>query len=295
MATYNGEAYLNEQIDSILNQEDVIVDVLVADDCSQDRTAEILKSYSDTNKNFSYSVNLQNKGFAKNFIDLIYDNIELLTKFDYIALSDQDDVWLPNKLIEAVIKLEAKPDKNFYCSNLTLVDKNLRLLKQKQPSRFTETQIFIENICTGCTIVFNGEFVKHIKKYRPNIYLHDYWLFLISVIFNSYIYDPQAFILYRQHDNNQIGMSKKNKPLFRRIKDFYREIFVRNKRKHSDMLRQLLQVYKDEMNEDLCDYMKVLAYPTLRNRLKIIFSKKYKKQSFKENFIFKARVLLNKN
>ena len=103
MTTYNGEKFLREQLDSILQQKDVEVTLFVADDCSKDSTCKILNEYAAKNSNIKLSFNKENKGCVCNFMDLIYSADT--KKFEYFAISDQDVIWLPNKLLVAASAL----------------------------------------------------------------------------------------------------------------------------------------------------------------------------------------------
>ena len=126
LATYNGERYLREQIDSIFAQEGVEVEIAASDDCSTDGTQEILKEYAEKYPNFSFYVNKENKRFTYNFLDLFFSVKE--KKFDYVAFADQDDFWLPNKLIEGIKKIEEVGETKhgcLYSSNLVVVNEKL--------------------------------------------------------------------------------------------------------------------------------------------------------------------------
>jgi rhamnosyltransferase len=127
LSTYNGEKYLKELLDSVLNQncEDKIkVSIFVRDDGSSDNTTNILKEYEQNGKIILFGHGGCNLGFAKSFSSLLA-NAPLS---DYYAFCDQDDIWLPDKLISAVERLE-KEDNNeiplLYSTNLIVVDKDL--------------------------------------------------------------------------------------------------------------------------------------------------------------------------
>ena len=101
MATYNGINYLDEQIMSILSQKGVIISLFISDDCSDDNTVGLLERYKKKYDNiFIVSKNKKFGSAARNFLSLLNDHDA--TKFDYIALADQDDIWLDSKIYRSI-------------------------------------------------------------------------------------------------------------------------------------------------------------------------------------------------
>lgn len=297
MAAYNGDPYIKTQIWSILNQEDCDIHLIIADDCSNDNTRDILNMVQNESNQVTVIFNEQNKGFSRNFIELIYDNLN--SNYDYFALADQDDFWKENKLSEAIKKMSSEDNTLpiLYSSNLLLVDKDLKTIgvlshPYKLLNKYNAT---IENICTGCTIVYNQSFCNLLKRTKPDVYLHDYWLFLIGYYAGNYIFDENYFIKYRQHANNQIGNHRKEKSIFQRLHDFLYEIYGRNIHKHTEMLNLFLENYSDCITYEDISIIKRVASQNFIDRLYVFTSSKYKKSRFKENLVFKLRVLLNKN
>lgn len=211
MSTYNGEKYLREQIESILNQKDVSVYLYIRDDGSQDNTLEILNDYKKSNSNIFIEKG-DNVGPAKSFMKCFYATP---TIYDFYAFSDQDDIWYDNKLIEACKMLEANDEKEIYYCNSMLVDsfgKELDLRFHDIPEMSAFGVFCGENFAFGCHVVFSKSFKELIESdaRRPDNSLfdrrmHDVWFSLIGLITNSIIYDERPFICYRQHDNNVVG------------------------------------------------------------------------------------------
>jgi len=292
MATYNGEKYLPEQIDSILAQKDVDIFIKVSDDRSTDNTQKILQCYKEKFSNFDYQINEKNKGFAYNFLDLYFSANDF--DFDYCAFADQDDFWLENKMIEA-IKLIDKNDSEkgcFYCSNLKLADENLKeygMQEDKSVLRGKKYSFLVANIATGCTTVINRKFYNQSLKYRPeHIALHDYWLFLVAVFTANYVYDFNGYILYRQHSNNQIGSNKK---FFTKFKWQH---FMHPKYSTTTLLKELIKGYESELDPVDLKYIKTAAFyrDGFGKKMKLLFSHKIRRRKY--NFLFKIKVLLNK-
>ena len=292
MATYNGEKYLREQIDSLLNQKDIDVFIRVADDRSTDSTPAILEEYKKKYKNFDYYINEKNKGFTYNFLDL-YFSIKN-EEFDYCAFSDQDDVWLDDKVITGINQIEEKnsPKGCLYCSNLKLVNEKLEeygMQEDKGILKATRYSFLVSNIATGCTIVIDKKFYDHSVKYYPEgIHLHDYWLFLIAVFTADYIYDFGAHILYRQHGNNQIGSNKK---FFTKNK---LHNFFHPKHSTTTLLKEMLKGYEKDINEEDLEQIKIAAFykESHKNKRKLFWSRKIRRR--KHNPLFKLKVMLGK-
>lgn len=245
LSTYNGEQYVKEQIDSIL-QQSVQVELLIRDDGSTDKTISILQEYE---KNYS---NIKvHYGTNVGVIDSFFILVSLANKedFSYFALADQDDVWLPNKLKRAIWLLEKKGG-FVYCSDKQLVDENLSplptgVLYNKVKTEFGNA--LVENMCTGCTCVINKELLCLLQVGKPEFtVMHDFWIYLVGTCFGTVIYDEKSYILYRQHGANELGAATS---LFenykRRIKNF---------KKHRGQLtkqaEQLVNLYGEIMPKE---------------------------------------------
>lgn len=295
LCTYNGETYLREQLDTVLAQEGVETHIRCADDCSSDATVDILAEYAARYPDrVSYTVNPQNKRFTYNFIDLFFSTAD--TDYDYYAFCDQDDHWLPSKISAAVAKIEGTdgdPRGVLYCSNLIVADEKLtKIGMQESPAaiaKVTRRSILTENIATGCTIVVDRVFHRHALLYYPQgIELHDYWFFLIAVFTARAVYDPDAYILYRQHGTNQIGTNKR-KWTRANIKKFFRM-----HGKQGALMRELINGYGEWLSpidrkrmEDIRDYQTKFWV-----RMKLLFNPKFRKRN--HNLILKLRVLTGK-
>lgn len=240
LSTYNGEAYLKEQLDSILNQKNVAVKLLVRDDGSTDGTVEILRTYASLHENMQYLCG-ENCGVVASFFRLF----ELSDpNVDFYALSDQDDVWDEDKLAVACSKLEqmrkaksAKKKKNdsqirvyatplLYCCDAWNTDNALNLLPDSMQTAGQELvpdfrNALIENIARGASIVFNQALMSYVRISMPqDIYMHDWWLYLVASCFGEVFYDSAAHYRYRQHAGNTLGAAAPSgaSKFFRRLK-----------------------------------------------------------------------------
>ena len=208
MSTYNGEAYVREQLESILNQRDVEVSVFVRDDGSEDRTAKIIQEYDKV-----HFIQGENIGLGNSFMNLLYS---VPSDYDYYALSDQDDFWENIKLNKAIALLKQE-NKQLYISNQKCVDKDKKfiMMRYSKTPKLSPIDVLSQNKGTGCTMVFSKEFKALITEdtRRPSeallkVRTHDVWITMIGALTNSIVYDPNAYILYRQHGNNVVGAFK---------------------------------------------------------------------------------------
>lgn len=211
MSTYNGERFLKEQIDSILNQSGVSVELFIRDDGSKDSTLQLLETYASNHNNIHLFIE-QNVGVGNSFMNLLYS---VGGEYDYYSFADQDDIWEENKLIEAVSML-AQSDKVLYASNQECVDKEGNSLGLRYDANseihLAPIAILEKNTLAGCTMVFKRSLYEIItdEKRRPSEELlrnriHDVWLSMTASINGGIIYDERSFIKYRQHENNVVG------------------------------------------------------------------------------------------
>ena len=204
MSTYQGEPFVAEQIESILRQLPPDGRLMVRDDGSRDGTVSVVRSFGDPRITLTCGPNI---GFARSFFTLMAaapDDAEM------IMLSDQDDVWLPQKIGRAWEYLKNTEEiPTLYCSRQQLVDGNLHpIALSKRCARPPSFQnALTENIVTGCTAAFNQKALHlALKIGKPErIYFHDWWLYLVISAFGKVIADDEATILYRQHGGNAIG------------------------------------------------------------------------------------------
>ncbi len=247
LSSYNGEKYIREQLDSILNQEGVEVQLLIRDDGSTDGTRSILKEYEQQWDNISviYGTNV---GVISSFFLLL----KQAGNYPYIAFADQDDVWLKPKLKRAIelIKQQKQEKPIVYCSAKQLVDAKLNPLSSPMKYPMVRAEFgnaLVENMCTGCTCVINQMMLQLLKGKQPKFtVMHDFWIYLVGTCFGTVIYDEESYILYRQHGANELGAATS---LFenykRRMKNF---------KKHRGQLtrqaEQLVNLYGEIMPKE---------------------------------------------
>jgi rhamnosyltransferase len=271
MSTYNGEKYLVEQIDSILNQKDIIVKLLIRDDGSSDTTLNLLDNYS-TNPNVSI-IKGENLGYTKSFLSLLYQ----ANKADYYAFADQDDIWDNNKIASAISIIEK--NNVLYASNLRVVDENKSFIgiKKFKNYRVNLGSQISRNRLSGCTMVFSYEIKHKMDKIIPKIldnsyikYSHDGWVLINHIISGGSIYvDDNAYISYRRHSNS---VTLINKGILARIKSEFKIAFIKNERQK---IVDFILNNCDIINND--DFILLNDIKMYRNsfkiRLKLLFCK----------------------
>ncbi|ABB32403.1 glycosyltransferase [Geobacter metallireducens GS-15] len=207
MSTYNGEKFLAEQLDSILAQTHQYFVLTVRDDGSKDGTPDILSRYAATDERITYCVQ-ENRGVVGSFYWLLKNSSPLS---NYVAFSDQDDVWLPNKL-ERALDVLSRYDETLpllYCSRVEYVSAGLGHLDDSpmMVRPVCLNNALIQNVATGCTVVMNKAARDLLleREWPPQVLMHDWWSYIVVSAFGKVVYDDFVSIKYRQHGGNVIG------------------------------------------------------------------------------------------
>lgn len=304
MSTYNGERYLEKQLESILQQDCAdkgIADfsLLIRDDGSEDGTQKLLEKYSIMMPEKVKWYTGENKGVIGSFFDLLEKSDDV----DYLAFSDQDDYWLPDKLSAGVNKIIEKEKKGkkpvLYGCRPMLVDENLNEINSNIKRPIVKTgfgNALIENVITGCTAIMNKELKNVILKQLPEYtVMHDWWFYLMASYFGEVLYDEQMYILYRQHGDNVMGSATKHTiELKNRIKSW-----KRNSHKISRQAKEFKKVVDIiEGDNVVCEKKELLqslvnGKKELLTRIRLISQGKLFRQRKNDNRIFKVLIVLN--
>lgn len=210
MSTYNGKKFLAEQLDSLENQTHENWHLIISDDGSSDDTLYIAKKYQEKWGHERLKIrNGPQQGFCQNFLSMACDKSICA---DLYAFSDQDDVWLADKLDRAVVYFSDNNDTKLpkaYGSSTLIVSEELKPLGSSPeftlPSSFRNA--LVQSIAGGNTQVFNQPAKELLQTAgRQSVVSHDWWLYLIvSGCGGSFYYDPKPSLLYRQHANSIVG------------------------------------------------------------------------------------------
>lgn len=296
LATYNGEKYLKEQIESLLDQTYTNIQIIISDDCSTDGTRDILKSY-ENNEKIKVYYQENNLGYVKNF-EFLLKKVES----DLYMLCDQDDFWKKEKVEKTVDKLQ-KENLDLVFGDLEVVDENLNLLylsynkymhlAHKIDKYHKDYKLqYLYNCMTGCTMMSKKNFLDKILPLPTNskYMIHDYWIGLIVSLNGKVGYLDKPYILYRQHGKNQVGTKKasqtashldsvRNLSIDTRIGTF--ETYVQHEEIFTEKLRK--------QNKEALEYFKMIRNKKNFNFRKWnIFFKLYRYESasqFIKNFV----------
>ena len=225
MAAYNGEKYISEQIESILNQTYGSWKLVIQDDCSTDKTCEIAGQYV---RRYYGRISLIRRktpsGSAKdNFFSMLrYADTE------YIMTCDQDDVWLPYKIevtLQKMRELEEKAGSGrplLVHTDLRVADSGLDLLAdsfmayQKLDGRRNGlNNLLIQNIVTGCSLMINRSLADMVSEIPEKAIMHDWWFALIASAFGSIGFVDKSTVLYRQHPGNEVGAKNTGSAIYK--------------------------------------------------------------------------------
>lgn len=248
MTTYNGEKYLREQLDSILNQTYEDFELIICDDCSSDSTVLILNEHAAKDSRIKVFVNERNIGFKKNFEKAIS-----LCSGAYIALSDQDDVWTENH-IEKLYSIIG--NKSLACGNSMMIDENgnslgKRLNEVEGLFDFNSDTIlykifFDRNCFQGANMLCKSGFLKSCLPIPKNIPFHDTWFSLNACMQEGIAYTFDVVNKYRQHGNNITFKSHNSRKLGELISSRTKSFFVGCKTDRFDYCDELLKKYGDK-------------------------------------------------
>uniref|UniRef100_UPI00334064C8 glycosyltransferase family 2 protein n=1 Tax=Castellaniella defragrans TaxID=75697 RepID=UPI00334064C8 len=251
LATYQGERYLPEQLDSFARQTYSNWKAWASDDGSTDDTLPILRRYQTQWAPGQLTIiKGPAQGSSRNFVSLTHNPA---IQADYYAYSDQDDIWEDDKLARALAWLNTQDaDKPaLYCTRTRLVDaqnKEIGLSPNfRRPPSFANA--LMQNITGGNTMVFNNAACRLLRSVPEDteIVIHDWWVYLVVTACGGAVcFDPVPGLRYRQHENNLIGMSAGGPPLVSRIA----KLFGTTLRENSDIHLKALQILKQHMTPE---------------------------------------------
>lgn len=286
LATFNGEKYIKEQLNSLFSQSYSDFKLIIRDDCSTDQTLNIIAKFAEKYPNkITVIKNDMPSGSAKNnFFELMK-----LSSAEYIMFCDQDDVWLENKIkitFDEMKKLENRHGKNtpILChTDLTVVDENLNILNKSffrmQKFNINKNNLnraIVQNIVTGNTVMINRPLCDIAKTVNPQkIIMHDWWLYTVASAFGKISAINNTTVLYRQHKNNAVGAKKLQIRKFNDLKNSlnltYKQAGLFLNEYHAMLSHYTVQMLENYSN--MCNYNKF-------KKIRLIFKYGFFKHSF---------------
>lgn len=298
LATYNGEVFLEDQIQSLLSQSYTNWNLLIRDDGSSDNTVEIIKKYvrKYPEKIKFIQDTIKNSGPAGNFSTLLQ-----YSESDYVMFCDQDDVWVADKvesMYKELIIMESKFGKEtplLVHSDLFVTDNNLNIIAQSMfkfqnlnPLATNLNQLLVQNNVTGCTVIINKALVQKATPIPREVIMHDWWLALVASAFGKIGFVNNSTIMYRQHSMNDTGAKSYSLNYFlKRIKDFNHteKLVVRN----FEQAKLFYEKYAEELPKQAANqvdsYVNLPDQPLFK-KIKTISKYKFFKQGMLRNIGF---------
>ena len=275
LCTYNGEKYIAEQLDSILNQSESVDEIILCDDGSTDKTVAIIREYQQKHPEiFKIYSNEKNLGYTKNFEKAIQ-----LCTGDLIFLCDQDDVWKPNK-VQVVKTIAARnPNKNTFAHRIEILEKNGKSSTQSfwdidgfNPNSTNDSilkyLLFERNIFPGMSIAITKDAQQ---KYLPLIsqekkIIHDFELLIKSCRDNAFKVIDESLTRYRMHENQNIGFDKNfianttdtKQSIYLKIKKI---AWIKNNVETFTLDNELNKEYQKKCKSDYQNWIKSLPFP----------------------------------
>lgn len=304
LATFNGERYLKEQINSIQKNggyKELVARFIIVDDGSTDKTVAIIKSFQSDDLKIELHCNKSEKsGPMQNFEFGIN-----LTSAEYIMLSDQDDVWLSNKIQCTFDEAnqqseEAKSAPFVIFSDLKIVDEHLLEIShsyfshKKMPKTWHENfdNLLQQNAISGCTMLFNRKLINIALPMPEKAYMHDWWLSLVAKKFGRVVFIDVPLLLYRQHAFNSIGAKTRSLnsytiKLKKNINQFFDSFSA-----ICSQAKVFDQRFKNRSSKDTLFYLANWDELNRREKLKALYQKKIRRSNVMSNLLLLIYIIV---
>lgn len=251
MSTYNGEPYLQAQLESILQQTyKGNITVLIRDDGSSDATADIVSKYPQQDSRSMQLIKASNVGPQRSFLELI----RLAPKADFYFFADQDDVWDADKIETAVAAMGQQDMPVCYCSNFRHTDTDLTVYEEKalqEAPVFTPLQVIFYNQIPGCVMGFNWALMALLQKMQlDSVMMHDSMALSLAAACGKVLYDPAPRICHRIHGGNVVGHGHKKIVPHKWIAEKIHLLLTKEDYDLSAMAAQFLSVAEDQMHPE---------------------------------------------
>lgn len=296
MSTFNGGLRIKRQVNDILNQEGVSTTLLIRDDGSEKETISLLKDLKEHNSNRIVLILGENMGYKKSFHALLQS--KYAHKYDYYGFSDQDDVWMPDKLSTCIGMMEAddwKGPKLSHCSALA-VDNKLQMRKEQErrvDKPLNHKNAFATECFQGCAMVWNQDCMELIQRHTVNdpTISHDYWVGLIGYLFGKVYFCREPKFYHIRYNNSVSSDGNVNKGRMERVKALFTSDDV-----YMNPACDLLEGYSDLLNSPDKNFLKCMSdyKSNFNDKMQIIFDKNFCRPSKLATMLMKCAVMVNK-
>ncbi len=301
LSTYNGAAFLAEQLSSFMAQTHAGWTLYWRDDGSRDVSPAIVRDFAahaEAGRCMEVGGLTGNCGVLCSYMHLLRAAEPSLGEADAIAFADQDDVWLPDKLARALTALHDVPAgvPALYCARLALVTRDLRHIGQSEPWRRPGgfPAALTQNLATGCTILLNRAAVRLIAASAPpQETLHDWWSYLlVAAAGGRLLRDETPTVLYRQHSQNTVGvpasyLRRARAALLRGPRRFMRLL-----RQHVAALLSRPELLSEAARNELAQIDRALRADNRLRRLPLLTLPGFWRQTFSEDLLFRLWLLI---
>ena len=286
LAVYNGERYLKQQLESVLNQTVTDIKILVRDDGSSDASPKIIDEYCQKYpKKVFKLVGTPTKSAKQNFAELLK-----CADGDYVMFCDQDDVWLPQKIEKTLALMKSAEKDNtpvLVHTDLKVVDADLNVISnsffdfQKLLKKdITLPELLVQNYVTGCTVMVNRALVSKCGEIPKRCIMHDWWLALVAILFGKLVCLEEPTMLYRQHSDNQVGAKasygmayiKRKLSTLGEVRENYNATYIQ--------AEALLECYGEQLNDNQKEILQ--EYCKMQNMKKLKKIRTMQKYGFKK-------------
>ncbi|MCF0069084.1 glycosyltransferase family 2 protein [Dyadobacter sp. CY261] len=266
LCVYNGEKYLKEQLDTLVNQTYPNIEIVVVDDGSKDRSREILRSYEEKYPFFRIYENEVNLGYVKNFEKAI-----TLCEGQFIALCDQDDIWDLEKISKQVRGIG---DNLLIYHDSAFMDEQGRQMTWKRKMSDiihlysgSDPKIFLYfNCVSGHSILFKRDLRDEFLPFNPD-HFHDHWIAYVATNLGSIEVIPETLVRYRQHTSTSTDILNKRKKI---RKNYHENRDIKKLRKDLKWVQQCAS-FKKNRDQPFLDQLRSL----FEHRLDTFFSFEY--------------------
>lgn len=304
MSTYNGEKYIKEQLDSIVEQKGVDIKLMIRDDGSTDSTPNIISEFCKMHNNVEFinEGNLENLGFNKSFMTLLAEGLSRAAKCQYFAFADQDDVWFDNKLINAMRCIESRchsiNDNKmiYYYANKYWTDESLKIVHQDNFVYCKDNyfDMFMLPPVYGCTSVISRNLAERaLEMLNNDSLLYDVYIYRLTCLLGGTVISEHLPVMYyRRHGKNASGDAMEFS-ILKMVKKYVKTPDGMHGAR--SYIQPIYDKYKDEMPDEqrmLCELILGNSKKKFK-KIRLVCWKKAHDRGIKASVMWIGRVILN--